>query len=62
MPHDANGNPLKVGDVVVLRAKITALCEGEEYCNVTIESEHGRRPDGAKETLSSINTGVLDKA
>lgn len=44
--HDANGKPLKVGDEVVLRAKITSLCEGvETYCNVTVEAVH-RMPTG----------------
>ena len=39
--HDANGKPLKVGDEVVLRAKITSLCEGvSTYCNVSVEFTH----------------------
>ena len=59
MPHDVHGALLKVGDRVVFLATIVSLCEGEEYCNVTLESVHGRRPDGTKETFSSINTGVL---
>ena len=38
--HDANGKPLKVGDEVVLRAKITQLTGGEKYCNVNIQAVH----------------------
>jgi hypothetical protein len=60
--HDAKGRELKVGDVVVLKATITELHPTEEYCNVGIESEFGRRPDGAKERVSAINTGVLLRA
>jgi hypothetical protein len=57
--HDRNGTPLKVGDVVLLPGRITQLSEGTaDYCNVSVESLEGRRPDGAKETLC-INTGVL---
>lgn len=57
--HDVNGAQLKVGDKVMLPGMITYLCEGDEYCNVGVESQHGRRPDGHKETVSAINTGVL---
>ncbi len=57
--HDALGKPLSKGDRVVLIATITNLTETEDYCNVSIESELGRRPDGSKEFVSAINTGVL---
>lgn len=60
--HDAIGRPLQVGDTVVLTAKITQLSPTPDYCNVTIESVHARRPDGAKETVSAINTAVLLRA
>lgn len=60
--HDAKGRPLKVGDVVLIPAKITDLYESEEYCNVSAESVFGRRPDGAKETFGAINTGVMLRA
>jgi hypothetical protein len=56
--HDRNGTPLKVGDLVMIPARITNLSESTpDYCNVSAESLHGRRPDGAKETFC-INTGV----
>lgn len=61
MPHDANNKLLQVGDEVIVRFKVTALCACEDYCNVSLESVHGRRPDGLKECLSSINTGVIEK-
>lgn len=57
--HDANGTPLGLGDTVYIPAKITQLNEGEDYCNVYVESIYGRRPDGMKETISAINTGVM---
>lgn len=57
--HDANGTPLKVGDLVYIPAVITQLNPCEEYCNVSLETVYGRRPDDRKETLSAINTGVL---
>lgn len=38
--HDVNGKPLKVGDEVVLRARITQCYESPNFCNVTIEAVH----------------------
>ena len=57
--HDKNGVPLKKGDRVLIEAIITDLNPSEDYCNVTLETASGRRPDGAKERISAINTGVL---
>jgi len=61
--HDAKGRALKVGDIVLVPAKITQLSEQtEDYCNVSAQSIFGRRPDGAKESLNAINTGVMLRA
>ncbi len=57
--HDKNGTELKVGDLVHVPMVITALNSGDDYCNCGLESVHGRRSDGCKETLSSVNTGVV---
>jgi hypothetical protein len=57
--HDRNGTELRVGDVVMIEARVTELYAGDDYCNVTLQSVHGRRPDGQKELISSVNTGVL---
>lgn len=60
--HDAKNRPLKVGDRVLIPAKITELSATADYCNVTVESAIGRRPDGNRERVSAINTGVLLRA
>ena len=58
--HDRNGTALKVGDIVMVEAVIQSLTDGsEDYCNVSLETLDGRRPDGAKERIYAINTGVL---
>ena len=57
--HDAKGKELKLGDIVLIPARITQLHPTEDYCNVGAESIFGRRPDGAKETFYAINTGVM---
>jgi hypothetical protein len=60
--HDAKGRELKVGDTVLIPAKITQLSPSEEYCNVTAVSVFGRRPDDQKEVFGAINTGVMLRA
>lgn len=59
--HDRTGKPLKKGDKVTILATITDLFPNEDYCNINLETVYGRRPDGAKEHLSGINTAVMDK-
>jgi len=57
--HDAKGRELHVGDSVLIPCVITDLQAFEEYCNVTVETKLGRRPDGLKEKFYSFNTGVV---
>lgn len=57
--HDRNGTPLQKGNVVLIPCVITELNATEDFCNVTLQTVHGRRPDGNKETIHAINTGVL---
>jgi hypothetical protein len=57
--HDRNGTSLKKGDIVTITAEITQLYETEEFCNVSLRTVDGRRPDNSPETISAINTGVL---
>ncbi|MEI9995081.1 MAG: hypothetical protein WDM91_10835 [Rhizomicrobium sp.] len=60
--HDAKSRPLSKGDVVLIPVIITDLSSAEDYCNVSVQSIFGRRPDGSKENISAINTGVLLRA
>jgi len=57
--HDRNGTELRKGDRVMVECVIEDLLPGDDYCNVTLETVSGRRPDGDKEHISAINTGVL---
>jgi hypothetical protein len=59
--HDRTGKPLNIGDKVTILAIITRLGQSEEYCNVSLETVYGRKPDGQKEGISAINTAVLEK-
>ena len=58
MAHDAHGNLLAIGDVVSVLCTVTEVQAGEEFCNVTLTSVRGRRPDAVKETIYAINTAV----
>lgn len=60
--HDRIGRELKVGDTVVIFATITELHATDDYCNVSMKTVYGRRPDGMKESICAINTNVLLKA
>lgn len=55
--HDRNGTELKVGDIVMVEAKVTDLQAGDEYCNATLsvgfEADHG--PHNVTSTLT-VNT------
>jgi len=57
--HDRNGNPLKKGDIVLIEAEVEDLSPTDDYCNVTLKTTDGRRPDGQVETIHAINTGVV---
>lgn len=57
--HDRNGTPLRKGDIVTIDCEITDLSQGDDFCNVSLVTVTGRRPDGDKERISAINTGVI---
>lgn len=57
--HDRNGTPLSIGDIVLVPMKITSLTPTDDYCNVSLKSIMGRRPDGQPETVGAVNTAVV---
>jgi hypothetical protein len=59
MPHDKNGQKLENGTRVLLRAAVSDVQEQDDYCNVTIKSVYGRRPDKQRETVT-LNAAVLE--
>jgi hypothetical protein len=57
VPHDINGKLVKVGQVVIMKFKVTAVMQGEEYCNASLESVEKLYPATTYGTgLSSVNT------
>ena len=51
MPHDLNGQELKVGDLVYVPARIKAIELTEHYCNVTLETSERMPPHDTVSTL-----------
>lgn len=62
MPHDANGNELKVGDMVAVFGVVTQINEGPDYCNCNVEVDAKMPPDMTTTNISAINTRQLRKA
>jgi hypothetical protein len=60
MPHDANGKLLNVGDKVNLPCTVKAVTTSEEYCNVTLETEHAMYP-GEYKTGVTVNAKQVVK-
>ena len=60
--HDGMGRELKVGDIIVIPAVVKSVSTGPDYCNVSVETIGGRRPDGQKNHYGDINTGQLYRA
>lgn len=57
MPHDCNGQLLKVGDIVVLRGKVKSIDSDQPtYCNITLQTDLGMEPkqdgDGGGQTYA----------
>jgi len=57
--HDANGTPLKVGDIVNIPCVIQQVQATDDFCNIFLETILGRRPDGQKDHFGAINTAQV---
>lgn len=61
MPHDAKGNLLVVGDKVNILATIKNICEGQDYCNCSVDFDYLMPPDNTITTIAQINTRQTEK-
>ncbi len=52
MPHDKNGQPLQVGDIVNVKAKIISIYTGDKYCNLSLETVENMYPGDYKTGLT----------
>ena len=60
MPHDKNGNKLHVGDEVTISAVVTNVNEGEDYCNVSVETTELMFP-GNQKSMITLNAKQVVK-
>jgi len=60
MPHDKNGQQISVGDDVLIRATVTSVSPGEEYCNVNLETVEPMFP-GEHKTPIVLNARQVEK-
>ena len=58
MPHDCDGVKLKVGDIVLVEAKIKEIHDTEDYCNLSLETSLRMKP-GEHHTPLSLNAGQV---
>lgn len=60
MPHDLHGEPLKVGDVVLVPCVVTSVTASEEFCNVGVETLYPMFP-GDHKSSGSFNAKQVVK-
>lgn len=58
MPNDANGNPVAVGDAVLIPGTVTSVTADFYYVNCTVELQFPLPPTGAR-IFQSLNTQQL---
>jgi hypothetical protein len=59
MPHDRNGQALKVGDRVTVKGTVTSVSPGPDYCNITVETDEVMFP-GTSRTSISLNARQVE--
>lgn len=58
--HDRNGNPLSIGDDVIIPCKIKSCTLDEDYCNVTLVAKYPMPPYEFDHTIT-LNSKQLYK-
>lgn len=61
MPHDRNGKLLQPGDKVMVPCVVESVQAGDEYCNVTLKTEHPMPPYTEPNSIT-LNTKQVIKA
>jgi hypothetical protein len=60
MPHDANGNLLKPGDLVNIPGTVLSVRPGD-YCTCEVQLDYPMPPYTTKTTVSAINAAQVVK-
>lgn len=57
--HDINGNPINVGDTVLVPCAVKSVTGGEEYCNIMVETREVMFPGNYKVSIALNARQVL---
>jgi hypothetical protein len=60
VPHDKNGERVRVDDLVTVRCRVTAVSLGDDFCNVSLETVEPMHP-GDHKTGISLNARQVEK-
>lgn len=64
--HDANGEALKVGDHVIIKATVTQVSPQPDFCNCTVKLDTpmaaGREPESFVLNTKQIEKYTIDPA
>ena len=52
MPHDKLFMRLQEGDIVIVECKVVKILEGDEFCNVTLDTVEPMHPSQSRTTIS----------
>ena len=61
MPHDMNGNELRVGTTVLIPCQVKAIHLTEQYCNVDLETNIPMYPSDNRTTLTLNSKQTIKK-
>lgn len=61
MPHDMNGNELKVGSGVLVPCQVKGIHLTEDYCNIDIETNIAMHPSDNRTRLTLNSRQVVKK-
>lgn len=62
MPHDKNGQPLNVGDEVLIRARVEQIFPGATTCNAQFRTVEKMTPESRAGDLLTLNCNQVEKA
>jgi len=61
MPHDMNGNEIKVGSTVLVPCSVKAIHLTEQYCNVDLETNIAMHPTSNRTALTLNSRQTIRK-
>lgn len=60
MPHDLNGEEIKIGDRILIPCIVKSIQAAVDFCNLTVETEH-KMPGNDSISTYTLNTKMVVK-